>query len=112
MNLGGSILISSIFGFYAIVMSVLGICALFSKKPCGFYTFEKTPSEQEITDVSAWNRKHGIMFISCGIWISILILCGLLIESSLLLVFVSIGLLFALPTMIVYHSILVKKYHI
>ena len=66
MNLGGSILISSIFGFYAIVMSVLGICALFSKKPCGFYTFEKTPSEQEITDVSAWNRKHGIMFISCG----------------------------------------------
>lgn len=112
MNLGAIILISAIFGFYAIVISVIGIYTLFSKKPCGFYTVEKTPSEREITDVRAWNRKHGIMFISVGIWIAILILCGLLIDSSLLFVFVLIGLLFAIPTTIIYHNILVKKYHI
>lgn len=31
-----------------------------SKKPVGFYSGEKTPSEDEISDMYMWNKKHAL----------------------------------------------------
>ena len=44
----------------ASVMIGIGISQLRSKKPVAFYSGEKPPGEEELSDVKAWNQKHGI----------------------------------------------------
>ena len=66
----------NIFGFaiYALValfMMGIGIVQIKSRKPVAFYSGEKPPKAEELTDVSAWNRKHGMMWLAYGIIILI-----------------------------------------
>ena len=51
----------------ALIMIGIGISQLKSKTPAAFYTGEKPFSPNELSDVSAWNRKHGRMWIIYGI---------------------------------------------
>lgn len=91
----------------------IGVFQLRSKKPVGFYTGEKAPNEKEISDVPAWNRKHGLMWILYGICILLGWACGLVMGDSLLLLIpFSICLLLPIPLMIARHHRLVKKYRI
>ncbi len=50
----------------AVLMFVIGIVQLKSKEPVGFYSGEKPPSAENLTDVGAWNRKHGAMWVIYG----------------------------------------------
>ncbi|MCI9101088.1 MAG: hypothetical protein HFH58_14880 [Lachnospiraceae bacterium] len=50
----------------AAVMFCIGMVQLTSKKPVGFYSGEKPPSEADLTDVKAWNKKHGAMWVVYG----------------------------------------------
>ena len=52
-----------IFSLVTIVMIIIGISQMRSKKPVGFYSGEKPPREEELSDVVAWNKKHG--YYSC-----------------------------------------------
>ena len=76
----------------ALIMIGIGISQLKSKTPAAFYTGEKPFSENELSDVSAWNRKHGRMSIIYGI---------VILFSYILAAFIGLG-----PPMglIVYHS--------
>ena len=45
----------------------IGISQLRSKKPVDFYSGEKPPGEEELSDVKAWNQKHGQMWVLYGL---------------------------------------------
>ena len=45
----------------ALIMVGIGVLQRKSKTPVGFYTGEKPPAAQELSDVSSWNKKHGAM---------------------------------------------------
>ncbi len=105
------ILVIVIYGFVAAVMCVIGLVQFLSKKPVGFYSGEKPPKPEGITDLRAWNRKHGAMWLIYGAFI---FACGvvgaLLLETVLCLIPLSCGLLIPVLIMIWYHDRLVKLY--
>ena len=66
-----------IYLFVALIMLGIGLSQYKSKKPVGFYSGEKPPLECELTDVEAWNKKHGKMWIWYGGIIIISYLMGI-----------------------------------
>lgn len=108
-----AVLTGVILGLCALLMFGIGFCQIKSKKPVGFYSGEKAPTENELSDVNAWNKKHGIMWILYGICIILAWVCGLFIgDTLLLLISFFIFSLLPVPFMILYHHKLVKKYYI
>lgn len=106
-----AILSGVIMGACACLMIGIGVFQFRSKKPVGFYTGEKAPEEKEISDVRAWNRKHGIMWILYGLCIILGWACGLVLGDSLLLLIpFAICLLLPIPLMVFYHHRLIKRY--
>lgn len=66
--LGVVIIMGVILIFCDVFFIILGRNYMRSKTPLGFYTYEKPPKPEEITDVEAWNKKHGIgMFVFAGL---------------------------------------------
>ena len=106
----------NIFGFviYLLVvafMAGIGISQLKSKSPVGFYSGEKPPREDELSDVKAWNKKHGLMWIVYGIVILFSFFAGALIGDSVWAVIPMVGgLVVPLPFMIRYHNRMRKEY--
>lgn len=110
--MGQVILSGFIFGICAIFMLLLGISQVRSKKPVGFYTGEKPPKAEELSDVGAWNKHHGGMWIAYGITIILSWVCNLVIGDSLwALVPFALGVLVPLPIMIGYHHYLIKLFY-
>ena len=98
-------------GICALVMFGIGIMQLKSKEPVGFYTGEKPPSREQLTDVDSWNKKHGIMWILYGACIIATFLCGLGFQKEPILAAIyCVGLLVPIPLMILYHHKLRKTY--
>lgn len=67
---------SSIFTIVIMVLAGLlfvgiGISNIKSKEPVGFYSGVKPPKAEELSDVVAWNCKHGLLWISYGIGLMI-----------------------------------------
>lgn len=111
--MGEAILSGVSLGICAILMFGIGAFQIKSKKPVGFYTGETAPDEKELSDVTAWNRKHGMMFILYGFGLVLAWVCGLIIgDSPLLLIPFAVCLLLPIPLMIFYHHKLVRKYSI
>ena len=106
----------NIFGFviYALVallMMGIGIVQIKSRKPVAFYSGEKPPKAEELSDVSAWNRKHGMMWLAYGIIILISFLIGARIGDSVWAAVPMIGgVLIPVIFMIRYHNRLRKQY--
>lgn len=95
----------------AFLMIGIGISQIRSKKPTGFYTWEKILDEKEFTDVQAWNNKHGIMWFFYGVIIAITSLIGACMIGSVwcIVPFVG-GVCLPLPVMIWYHHKLIALY--
>lgn len=111
--MGISIISGVIMGFCALIMITIGISQWKSKKPVGFYTGEKAPEEKELSDVPAWNKRHGMMWIMYGVCILFAWICGLLLGDDLLaLIPFLICVILPIPVMIAYHHKLVKKYRV
>lgn len=95
----------------AFIMIGIGNAQLKSETPVGFYSGEKPPRPEDVTDVKQWNRKHGIMWILYGVaMICAHLVIGFIWDSfwaSVVLVGVVVG---ALPLMIWYHNKLKKEY--
>ena len=101
-----------IFLLVAIVMILIGVSQIKSKNPVGFYTGEKPPREDEILDISTWNKKHGYMWVIYGITIICSFVFASLVKSETIAVFVLLcGIIGALPIMMLYHRHLKKKYY-
>ena len=61
--MAGYIISLVVFLLVSMVMIIIGISQIRSKQPVGFYTGEKLPREDELSDVVAWNKKHGYMWV-------------------------------------------------
>lgn len=102
-----------ILGLCALLMFGIGISQIKSKKPVSFYSGEEAPAEDKLSDVKAWNKKHGIMWILYGICIVFAWVCDLFISDNLSMVLPFLAcLLLPIPLMVFYHHKLIKKYYI
>lgn len=108
-----TIITGVILGIVALIMFVIGVSQFNSKKPVGFYSGEKAPDINQLKDMKAWNRKHGLMWIVYGCCIVVAWVCGLIIgDSIIVLIPFTIGLVVPVIFMICYHKKLIKKYYI
>lgn len=108
---GSTIITFIIFLFVAIFMIGIGIFQLKSISPVGFYSGERPPKEEELIDVRAWNRKHGMMWVVYGIIIILSAIVGAVIGDSILCIIPLLGgMLVPILVMIWYHHRLVRKY--
>ena len=100
-----------IFLIVAGMMIGIGISQLRSTSPVGFYSGEKPPAENELTDVQAWNKKHGMMWLVYGIIIIISYFVGYIMGHTILcLIPFCGGLIVPVIIMIWYHHRLIRKY--
>lgn len=112
MNVGTLFILLSML-FVAFLMLIIGIFQMRSKKPVGFYAGEKGPDEKELTDVQAWNIKHGSMWLLYGISILVTSLIGVsMIDSIWCTVPFIGGVVLPVPFMIWYHHELIARYRI
>ena len=99
--------------YVAVIMLGIGISQYKSTKPVGFYSGEKPPLESELTDVNAWNKKHGKMWIWYGVIIIVSYLLGipfLVMDSVWCILPICGGCILPLPVMIWYHHKLIQEY--
>lgn len=100
-----------IFGLCALIMIIIGIYQIKSKTPVTFYTGENPFKPEEITDIKAWNRKHGFMWLIYGLIIILSWFIGYLLSDTLwMLLSFFLGLITPIFFMVWYHEYLVKKY--
>ncbi len=101
-----------IFLLVTVVMIIIGVSQIRSEKPVGFYTGEKPPREDELSDVVAWNKKHGYMWVIYGfIIIGSFVMASFIKSETIAMVLLLSGIIGALPIMMLYHSHLKKKYY-
>lgn len=62
---------------------MIGIVQYRSKEPVGFWSGKKPPQKEQITDVKAYNRKHGLMWIFLGVGFILCFVCGLLFGGEI-----------------------------
>ncbi len=96
----------------AVLMFGIGIYQWRSEKPARLSTGEAAIDPEELTDVKAWNRKHGMMWILYGLCMLAGLVISLQIEDSLyaggiMMVFIFLPLL-VIPA---YHDHLIRQYH-
>ena len=86
----------------AFFMVGIGIFQLKSKEPVGFYSGEKPFAKEEISDVIAWNKQHGWMWIIYGIVIFLSYGIGYIIgmDSILCVIPMCGGVMIPIPLMI------------
>ena len=107
----GTIITSAMYGAAALLMMGIGISQLRSDKPVGFYSGERPPREEELTDVGAWNQKHGLMWLGYGIIMIASFLIRYMIGDSVwATVPLLIGSIVPVFFMIWYHQHLKEKY--
>lgn len=99
----------------ALIMIGIGVSQLKSKTPVGFYSGEKPPAAQELSDVAMWNKKHGEMWMIYGGIILFFGLAGTFLigaDASWQLILVPMigGVIGPLIWMIWYHDKLIRKY--
>ncbi|MBP3476048.1 MAG: hypothetical protein J6K48_06985 [Lachnospiraceae bacterium] len=100
-----------VFVMVAFIMIGIGISQLRSKKPVGFYSGEQPPEEEELSDVYAWNVRHGVMWMVYGVIIIIsYVILHLIGDSAWAAVPTCIGLVAPLIIMIWYHHKLIGQY--
>lgn len=98
----------------ALIMIGIGISQLKSKTPAAFYTGEKPLSPKELSDVDAWNRKHGHMWITYGIVILLSYLLAALVglDTTPGLIVYCNGIVLPIVVMIWYHNKLTEIYRL
>ena len=112
MDLGVIIIAGFIMLFCDVIFLWLGIHYIRSEKPLGFYTNEKPPKPEEITDVKAWNRKHGFSFMVFAAAITVVVLAPMFLDSLVGIVIIILGTAAAIAGFIIYHKHLEKLYRI
>jgi len=100
-----------ILSYVALIMLIIGIIQVKSKTPVGFYSGVEPPKAENLTDVKAWNKKHGLMWIIYGIVILSSIIPVLIMRESIwCIVPMIVGMLLPIGIMIWYHHRLCKIY--
>lgn len=90
---------------------IIGIVQYRSKDPVGFWSGKKPPQKEQITDVNAYNRKHGLMWIFLGVGFILCFICGLLFGEMIAGYLCIIEVIGGIVAMIVYHEKLDRMYY-
>lgn len=110
--MAGYIISLVVFLLVSMVMIIIGISQIRSKQPVGFYTGEKLPREDELSDVVAWNKKHGYMWVVYGFMIiGFFVMASTIKSETVAMVLLLSGIIGSLPIMMLYHNYLKKKYY-
>lgn len=94
-------------------MVILGIFQYRSKEPVGFWSGQKPPKREQITDVKAYNQKHGMMWMLYGAGFFLCFMLIIPLGERFALVAVMLGMVECIGgifVMIWYHNKLNKKY--
>ena len=106
------IIIFTILFICATPLIILGFFQYKSVDPVGFWSGRKPPAKEQITDVKAYNHKHGLMWIlyGAGILVCFFSMAFVGLETAMFLVLgESLG---GIAAMIVYHNKLDQIYFI
>lgn len=110
--MAGYIISLVVFLLVSMVMIIIGISQIRSKQPVGFYTGEKLLREDELSDVVAWNKKHGYMWVVYGFMIiGFFVMASTIKSETVAMVLLLSGIIGSLPIMMLYHNYLKKKYY-
>lgn len=90
---------------------IIGIVQYRSKDPVGFWSGKKPPKKEQITDVKAYNQKHGLMWILLGVGFILCFVCGLLFGGVIAGYLCMIETIGGIAAMIVYHEKLDRMYY-
>lgn len=113
MKLNGEMIVSLFCLLLSVVpLLVIGIVQFRNTRPVGFWSGVKPPLAKNVTDVRAYNRRHGIMWIVYSVGLAVAFFSGYIIDSSgvvwSIMVFVwAVG---GILVMMLYHNHLEKKY--
>lgn len=111
--MAGKIITIVIIAISAASLIILGIIQYRSKEPVGFWSGKEPPKREQITDVKAYNRKHGIMWIVYGLGYFPWFVPDIIRDEEftlLALVLFMIECIGGLFVMIAYHNKLNRKY--
>ena len=89
---------------------VLGIFQMKSKEPVGFWSGVKPPTRDKVSDVVAYNKKHGIMWVIYGAGIVPVFFLGMIFGEMVAVCALGVEIIGGLVAMICYHNYLDKKY--
>lgn len=89
---------------------MIGIVQYRSKDPVGFWSGKKPPKKEQITDVKAYNQKHGLMWILLGVGFILCFVCGLLFGGMIAGYLCMIEMIGGILAMIAYHQKLDHMY--
>ena len=90
---------------------IIGIVQYRSKEPVGFWSGKKPPQKEQITDVKAYNQKHGLMWILLGVGFILCLVCGLLFGGEIAGYLCMIEVIGGILAMIAYHEKLDRMYY-
>lgn len=108
-----SIIFVVIVAISAMPMIILGIVQYRSKEPVGFWSGKEPPKREQITDVKAYNRKHGIMWILYGAGFLFCNILEIPLGEELALLAVGLSVVECIGgifVMIAYHNKLNRQY--
>ena len=96
----------------AMPLIILGISQYNSADPVGFWTGKKPPAKEQITDVKAYNRRHGLMWILYGVGILVCFFTTVFVGLKTAMFLVLAESLGGIVVMVVYHNKLEQTYFI
>lgn len=111
-NMAENIITFAILLVVSMVMIIIGVSQVRSKEPVGFYTGEEPPKKEQLTDMEAWNKKHGYMWIAYGFAIiAAFIICCFIKREMIALAVLFCVVIGAIPVMMLRHRHLKKKFY-
>lgn len=106
------IVISSVIVLVSVApVIMIGIVQYRSEEPVGFWSGKKPPLKEQLTDVKAYNRKHGLMWILLGVGFIICFVCGHVFGGLIAGYLCMIEVIGGILAMIVCHEKLVHMYY-
>jgi hypothetical protein len=90
---------------------IIGIVQYRSKNPVGFWSGKEPPKREQVTDVKAYNRKHGLMWILYGIGFILCFVCRFPLGGEVAAILCIIEVMGGLFGMIAYHNLLNRRYY-
>ena len=106
----GTVLMLIIMFPVAFLMMGIGIYQIKSPKPAWFYSGEEPPKPETVTDLRAWNAKHGGMWVVYGAVILLTVVVGVIDLGGIGMIFFVGGILLPIPFMIWWHHRLERKF--
>ena len=89
---------------------IIGIAQYRSEDPVPFWSGKKPPKKEQVTDVKAYNRKHGLMWILYGLGFILSFVCGLPFGGVIAAYLCMIEVIGGMFVMIFYHNKLNSMY--